>query len=153
LPVQTDHKKSNSPYVLENLVGESIFSNRNSAQAEILAGFPDSARFRILYIVYFYFVWDYFEFEYEYITRGQSNSAKAAPNDPTHTARAAELSRATDRLTDLRTDTAIIGNNSLQWLRFLLNGGGRGSGGGAPSEVQGRAPGQGGVAPLKLKRN
>jgi len=38
--------------------------------------------------------------------------AKAAPNDP---ARAAELSRVTDRL----TDTAIIGNNSLHLMHSM----------------------------------
>jgi len=37
-------------------------------------------------------------------TSGQSDFRKAAPNDPVHTARAAELSRVTDRLTDRHRD-------------------------------------------------
>jgi len=45
-------------------------------------------------------------------TRGQGDLAKAAPNDPAHIARAAELSRVTDR----QKDTAIIGNNSLHLI-------------------------------------
>jgi len=42
------------------------------------------------------------------ITRGQSDLAKAARNDPAHTARAAESSRV--------TDTAIVGINSLHLM-------------------------------------
>jgi len=49
--------------------------------------------------------------------------AKTALNDPTHTAHEAELTRVTnqltDRLTDLRTDTAIIGNNSLHHMHSM----------------------------------
>jgi len=52
------------------------------------------------------------------LTRGQSELAKAAPNDPAHTVRAAEC-RMNDRLTDWLTDTAIIGNNSLHLMHSM----------------------------------
>jgi len=52
----------------------------------------------------------------ESLTSGQSDLAKAVPNDPAHIARAAELSRVTDRQTDCRTDAAHIGNNSLHLI-------------------------------------
>jgi len=49
--------------------------------------------------------------------------AKGAPNDPGHTARSAELGRVPDRLTgrltDLQTDTAMIGNNSLHLMHSM----------------------------------
>jgi len=44
---------------------------------------------------------------FEILTRGQSNLAKAAPNDPTHTAHAAEFSHMIDRQTDWLTDTTV----------------------------------------------
>jgi len=55
-------------------------------------------------------------FDKSVITRGQSDFTKAAPNDPARTARASELSRVTDKLTDLRTD---IGNNSLHLMHWI----------------------------------
>jgi len=58
------------------------------------------------------------------ITRGQRHLAKAAPNNPVHTARSVHRTRRRwfkprDRQTDWLTDTANIGNNSQHLMHSM----------------------------------
>jgi len=54
------------------------------------------------------------------ILKGQGHLANAVQNDRAYTARAADLiRRVTDRLTDLGTDTVVIGNNSLHLMHSM----------------------------------